>query len=74
VKVMEEGDESDLNRSREEVHLEGERSPNAGRMFARVLVCMCGRGMNIHPRAPREGANDRPRMGERSLPQCLQHY
>jgi hypothetical protein len=44
VKVMEEGDESDLNRSREEAHLEGERSPSAGRTFAHVPVCVCGRG------------------------------
>jgi hypothetical protein len=67
-------------------------------MFARVLVCVCDRGTNVCPRAPGEGANDRPmranvrflnvfstlertsandrpRMGERSLPQCANsHY
>jgi hypothetical protein len=71
---MEEGDESDLNRSLEEVHLEDERSPSGGRTFARVPVCVCGRGTNVRPRAPGEGANDRPVLGERSLPQCRQHY
>jgi hypothetical protein len=71
VKVMEEGDESDQNRSREGAYLEGERSPSAGQTFARVPVCVCGRGTNVRPWVPGEGANDRPVLGECSLPQCL---
>jgi hypothetical protein len=74
VKVMGEGDESDLNRSREEVHLEGEQSLSDGRTFTLVPMCVCGRGTNVRPCAPGEGANDHPRMGERSLPQCLQRF
>jgi hypothetical protein len=65
-------DESDLNRSREVVYLESERSPNAGRTFAFVPMYVCGQGTNVCPCAPGEGANDHPRMGGRSLPQCLQ--
>jgi hypothetical protein len=52
VKVMEEGDESDLNRSREGAYLEDERSPSARQTFARVLVCVCGWGTNVRPWAP----------------------
>jgi hypothetical protein len=66
--------ESDLNRSRETVPLEGERLPKDGRPFALVLQRRRGLGMNVHPCAPGEGANNRPQVGERSLPQCLQHF
>jgi hypothetical protein len=30
-----------------------------------------GLGTNVRPCAPGEGANDRPNMGKRSLPQCV---
>jgi hypothetical protein len=64
----------DLNRSRESWLPEGERLPSSRRTFARRSVCVCGRGTNVRPRAPGEGANDRPVLGERLLHQCLQHY
>jgi hypothetical protein len=60
---------SDLNRSRETVSLESERSPKGGRTFA--LECWCGHGLgtNVHPCTPGEGVNDRPKRCDRSLPQ-----
>jgi hypothetical protein len=60
---------SDLNRSRETVSLEGERSSKGGRTFA--LECWCGYGLgtNVRPCTPGEGVNDRPRRCDRSLPQ-----
>jgi hypothetical protein len=71
VKVMGERGKSDLNKSRETVSLEGERSPKGGRTFA--LECWCGHGLgtNVRPCAPSEGVNNRPMLGERSLPQCV---
>jgi hypothetical protein len=44
----------------------GERSP--------ACQCVCSWGRNVRPWAPGEGANDHLVLGERSLPQCLQHY
>jgi hypothetical protein len=48
-----------------------------GRMIAqcwvnvRTLVARRGLGTNVRPCAPSKGVNDHPRMGERSLPQCV---
>jgi hypothetical protein len=65
-------EKGDLNRSHASF-IEGERSPSVGRTFTLVTLCVCGRGTNVRPRPHGEGANDRPRMGERSLPQWAQH-
>jgi hypothetical protein len=64
------GERGDLNRSCASF-LESERSPKDGRTFALVLRHMRGLGTNVRPYTPGEGANDRPMVGERSLPQCL---
>jgi hypothetical protein len=63
--------EGDLNRSRATVHLQGEQSPRGGRTFALVLRRRRGLGTNVCPCAPSAGANDRPNMRERLLPQCV---
>jgi hypothetical protein len=68
------GKKGDLNRSHATTSFEGERSLSAGRTFALVPVCVYGQGTNVRPCTPGEGANDRLRMGERSLPQCLQRF
>jgi hypothetical protein len=70
--VRKSGERGDLNRSRASF-IEGERLPSVGRTFALVTVCVCGRGTNICPRLHGEGAIDHSVLGERSLPQCVQH-
>jgi hypothetical protein len=61
----------DLNRSRATNPLEGEQSPRGGQTFALVRRRGRGMGTNVRHCVPGEGVNDHPRMGERSLPQCV---
>jgi hypothetical protein len=84
VKVMEVGDESDLNRSCEGAYLEGERSPACqcvcvaggrtfvlGRLARERTIVQCWANvcfLNVYSTIESTSANDHPRMGERSLP------
>jgi hypothetical protein len=64
----------DLNRSRGSWVPRGRTIAQCWANVRPQVIVRVWLGTNVRPRAPGEWANDRPMLGERSLPQCLQPY